>query len=109
MSKQVHYNIDRLNKENANYNLIIGEKSNGKSYQVKHKEGIEHFLNDKMKFWLLRRWKADITTIWLEKYFSDVNIEKYTNKSTGGNTFIGFIAYNRSNIYANTNGYMCYL
>lgn len=79
MSKQVHYNIDRLNKENANYNLIIGEKSNGKSYQVKHKEGIEHFLNDKMKFWLLRRWKADITTIWLEKYFSDVNIEKYTN------------------------------
>ena len=27
-SKQIHYNIDRITKENANYNLIYGEKSN---------------------------------------------------------------------------------
>lgn len=28
MSQQIHYNSDRIKKENANYNLIYGEKSN---------------------------------------------------------------------------------
>ena len=37
-SKQIHYNIDAITKLNATYNLIYGEKSNGKSYQVKHKK-----------------------------------------------------------------------
>lgn len=27
-TKQVHYNIDNISKENANFNLIYGEKSN---------------------------------------------------------------------------------
>ena len=31
-AKQVHYNIDNIDKEKANYNLIYGEKSNGKSF-----------------------------------------------------------------------------
>ena len=25
---QIHYNIDNIDKENANYNIIYGEKSN---------------------------------------------------------------------------------
>ena len=39
MAKQIHYNIDNISNEHANFNLIYGEKSNGKSYQVKHKKG----------------------------------------------------------------------
>ena len=80
--KQVHYNIDEINKQcpDSQYYLIYGEKSNGKSYQVKHKEGVLHFLETGMKFILLRRWKEDISTAWIEKYFSDVNIEELTNK-----------------------------
>ena len=41
MGKQVvHYNIDKIDKTGANINIIMGERSNGKSYQIKHKKGI---------------------------------------------------------------------
>lgn len=77
----VKYNIDPINNKfpNAQFYLIMGQKSNGKSYQVKHKEAVLHYLNTKMKFVLLRRWREDISTSWIEKYFSDVDIEKITN------------------------------
>lgn len=77
-SKQVHYNIDNIDKLNATYNLIYGEKSNGKSYQVKHKKGIKKYLETGRRFILLRRWKEDISNAWVEKYFSDVDIEGLT-------------------------------
>ncbi len=76
--KQIHYNIDNINKENALFNLIFGEKSNGKSYQVKHKEAIYNYINNHKRFIILRRWKSDITNLWIEKYFSDIDIEKIT-------------------------------
>lgn len=92
MSKQIHYNIDNISKEKANFNLIYGEKSNGKSYQVKHKKGIipyleeqekekiiENAFNSKERFILLRRWKEDISNLWIEQYFSDVDVEKLTH------------------------------
>ena len=42
MGKQVvHYNIDKIDKLGANINIILGERSNGKSYQIKHKKGSE--------------------------------------------------------------------
>ena len=79
--KQVHYNLDNINEKypDAFYYLIYGEKSNGKSYQVKHKEAVLHYLETGKKFILLRRWKEDISTAWIEKYFSDVDVEKITN------------------------------
>lgn len=36
------------------------------------------FLNDE-RFILLRRWKEDISKLWIEKYFSDVDVAKLTN------------------------------
>ena len=77
--KQIHYSIDNIDKENANYNLIYGEKSNGKSYAVKHK-AIYNYLNTGNRFILLRRWKEDITNLWIEQYFADVDVEKITDK-----------------------------
>ena len=90
MSKQIHYNIDNISKEKANFNLIYGEKSNGKSYQVKHKKGvlpvleeekkkIEQSIQNNERFILLRRWKEDISNMWIEQYFSDVDVEKLTD------------------------------
>lgn len=79
LAKQVHYSINKINEEDANINIIYGEKSNGKSYQVKHKEAVEHYLKTGMRFILLRRWREDITNLWIEKYFDDVDIEKLTN------------------------------
>lgn len=76
---QIHYNLDKIDNLNANYNLIYGEKSNGKSYQVKHKKGIEKYLKTGRRFILMRRWESDLTSAWIESYFSDVDIQKLTN------------------------------
>lgn len=81
MSKnQIHYKINKLLEKapDSIYYLIYGEKSNGKSYQVKHL-AIDNYLENKKKFILLRRWKADITNVWVEKYFNDVDVDKITN------------------------------
>lgn len=77
-TKQVHYNIDRIDNKNANFNLIYGEKSNGKSYQVKHKKAVVHYLETGKRFILLRRWREDISNLWVEQYFSDVDVAKLT-------------------------------
>ena len=77
--KQIHYNIDNILKEDANFNLIYGEKSNGKSYQVKYKIAVENYLKTGNRFILLRRWREDISNLWIEQYFADVDVEKLTN------------------------------
>ena len=77
-SKQKHYNLDNIEKIGANFNIIYGEKSNGKSYQVKHKKAIKKYLETGRRFILLRRWKEDITNSWIEQYFADVDIESLT-------------------------------
>lgn len=78
-NKQVRYNIDNIDKINANYNIIYGEKSNGKSYQVKHKKAVEKYIKTGRRFILMRRWAEDLSSGWIEDYFSDVDIEKLTS------------------------------
>ena len=78
MNKQIHYTIDNIDKENADFNIIFGEKSNGKSYQVKHKKAVEHYLETGNRFILLRRWREDISNLWIEQYFADVDVVKLT-------------------------------
>lgn len=76
---QLHYSNEEIKKKNANFNLIYGEKSGGKSYQMKHNEMVCHFLETGKRFILLRRWKEDITNLWLDRYFNeDVDIKKLT-------------------------------
>ena len=93
--------MEDIDKKGALFNIIWGERSNGKSYQVKHKKGIESYLfgqntylciyenKDKIiernikkgtRFILMRRWKEEITTEKIEKYFADVNVLKLTNE-----------------------------
>lgn len=88
--KIVYYNLDPIDSENANFNLIYGERSNGKSYQVKHKKGINPYLDsikkateDSIKkaerFMLIRRWKEEIKPEKIEQYFMDIDIYKLTD------------------------------
>ena len=76
--KIVHYNMDEIDKIGANYNLIWGERSNGKSYQVKHKKGVVKYLKTGRRFILMRRWKEEITTEKIDSYFNDVNVSELT-------------------------------
>ena len=63
----------------ARFNIIYGERSNGKSYQVKHKKGVEKYLKTGRRFILMRRWKEEITSEKIEQYFQDVDVAKLTN------------------------------
>ena len=63
----------------ARFNIIYGERSNGKSYQVKHKKGVEIYLKTGRRFILMRRWKEEITSEKIEQYFQDVDVAKLTN------------------------------
>jgi len=78
MTKIIHYSIDNILKENAIINLIWGERSNGKSYAVKHKIGVEKFLKTGRRFILMRRWKEEISSEKIEQYFQDVDVYKLT-------------------------------
>ena len=102
MSKEdkIHYNLDHIDKENALINLIWGERSNGKSYQVKHKKAIIPFLESMIKdgmnrdrFILMRRLREEITTEKIERYFADVDIASLTNNE------YNIITYYRKEIY----------
>lgn len=77
--KITHYNLDNIEKEDADFNLIWGEKGNGKSYQVKHKRAVLKYLKTGRRFIYLRRWKEEITTDKVEQYFADVDVNKLTN------------------------------
>ena len=96
MTKKIeHYSIDKIKSLNADINLIYGERSNGKSYQVKHVIALDTFLssynrlskeslltesiNELKRFFLLRRFEVEIKNNFVEKYFADVDIKRITN------------------------------
>ena len=100
MSSNYHYTLDNIDKENANINIIWGERSNGKSYQVKHKKAVipafESIIKDAMnceRFILMRRLREEITTEKVERYFSDVDVASLTNNK------YNIITYYRKEIY----------
>ena len=76
--KQIHYNMDEIASLDCQWNMIIGERANGKSYQVKHKRGIEKYLKTGKRFVYLRRFKEEIKSSTIEAYFQDVDISKLT-------------------------------
>ena len=77
--KIIHYNLDSIDSEDAEINVIYGERSNGKSYQVKHKKGILKYLKTGKRFIYLRRLKEEVTSEKVEQYFADVDIAKITD------------------------------
>lgn len=94
MSDIPYYNMDKIDNEGCNWNIIFGERSNGKSYQVKHKKGIQPFF-DSIKdavedatylvkstirrFALVRRTMEEFKGGRGEEYFKDVDFNKISN------------------------------
>ena len=92
MKKINYWKIDRIEKEDADINIIFGEKGNGKSFQVKHKRALENYLDslknvanlpeyfkEGKRFMLVRRLKEEITKEKILQYFNDAKIEELTN------------------------------
>lgn len=76
---KVHYNLDPLDSLGCDINIAWGERSNGKSYQVKHKKGVEKYVKTGRRFMLIRRKKEEIRSFLVDSYFSDVDVEKLTD------------------------------
>ena len=77
--KKTHYNIDMIDSKGCLYNLIFGSRSDGKSYQVKHKKAVVKYVRTGRRFILLRRLKEEIKAEKVERYFSDVDVETITD------------------------------
>lgn len=78
MAKRTYYNISNLLKTNAQYMMLLGQRANGKSYQVK-KTCLEDAYNGKGNFVYLRRYRADLKQAYVTSYFADMPISKITN------------------------------
>lgn len=106
-NKQNYYSLEKMQKTEADYKILFGERSNGKSYAV-----TERFLyiafNEKDKdgtpikkyqFGYVRRWKEDIKGNSIEKYFEDKKelIKKITN-----NEYDTILAYQASIYFGTT-------
>lgn len=78
-----YYSLKKINKKNATYNLIIGERSNGKTYATLM-QVLRRYVKDKKQFAYLRRWKEDVTGRRAQRLFSGVNSNDEVSKLTGG-------------------------
>lgn len=82
MSK--YYSTKKIRKEDAQYNIVLGERTNGKSYAVKSDALILAWKEKKCKFAIIRRRAEDIKNKLIEDYFEDMVQDKYIHKLTGG-------------------------
>lgn len=80
-----YYRLNRILKHNATYNVIIGERSNGKTYAVLEYM-LLNFIKTGKQFFILRRWKEDTIGRRASAIFSSFQdkIEKMTNGTHNG-------------------------
>lgn len=90
--KPKYYSLDKIKKKNAVYNVIFGERSNGKTYAVLM-EGVKNFIEGKGQIAVIRRWKEDITGKRASGIFNAINESGEIAKLTG-DEFQGVTYYN---------------
>ena len=77
--KEKFYRLTKILKANAVWNMILGQRDNGKSYAVKE-QCIKDAWNNKLMVYL-RRWDIDIKRSKVERYFQDMqNVIKRVTK-----------------------------
>lgn len=82
MSKTIYYSLKNILDKHCHYNLIIGERSNGKTYAVKQYI-LEQYTKGNGQGALVRRWHDDIKATKSQSMWADIVkndlVEKYTN------------------------------
>lgn len=78
MSKE-YYSNKKILEKNAEYNIILGERSNGKSYCIKMEQCLKKAIKqEKCTFVIIKRLSEDIKAGFIEEYFADMPISKLT-------------------------------
>ena len=80
--KNDHWTGDRIRKENADYNIVVGERGNGKTYDIQ-KMCIEKFLKTGEQCFLLRRWMEDVKPSNAANFWDGNLLAKLTDMSGG--------------------------
>lgn len=75
--KKKYYNIDALWNVKANWLLLLGQRTNGKSYAAKNKI-VELCWKNGWQMVYLRRWKDDVKQNLVDDYWHDCNVRKIT-------------------------------
>lgn len=90
--KNKYYSLDKIKSTDSVYNLIIGERSNGKTYAVLE-EGIKQYMLNRGQLALVRRWKEDIIGKRASSIFNGLIEDGKIKKITKG-LFTGVVYYN---------------
>ena len=81
LRKTKFYNLNKILKNRALYNLIIGERSNGKTYSTL-KYGLEQYVKSGKQIAIVRRWDTDFIgkrgTVYFDALVSNNEISKLT-------------------------------
>lgn len=83
MSKQKFYSLKNILSKNAQYNVIFGERSNGKTYSVL-KYALERYAKEKEQLAIVRRWQDDFTGKRGATMFDALVSNEEVTKATGG-------------------------
>lgn len=78
-----YYSLDRINEKNCTYNVVIGERSNGKTYATL-KYAIEQYFENGGQLAIVRRWQEDIRGKRASEIFSALLVNNEVYNISGG-------------------------
>ena len=78
-----YYSPQKINKKDATYNVIFGERSNGKTYALLQ-QGLKDYVKDGAQIAYVRRWKEDITGRRAARLYAGLNENGEVSKITKG-------------------------
>ena len=82
-----YFTLDRIMNENADYNIIIGERGNGKTFAIQ-KHLVETFLATGKQCFLLRRWMEDVKGAMAQNFWDGNLLTQLSDMSNGRFTSI---------------------
>jgi len=98
--KYKYYRLDAIDKKNAHYNIIFGERSNGKSYAVLERI-VENWFKNGKDGAIIRRWQDDFKSKRGQMMFSGLSENGVIEKLSNG-------AYDHVDYYAGRFYMACY-
>lgn len=78
-----YYSTTKIDRKNATYNVIFGERSNGKTFALLKKSLVD-YIKDGSQMGYVRRWKEDITGRRAQRLYSGLNESGQVTKITKG-------------------------
>lgn len=100
LKKTKYYSLKNILQHNAKYNIIFGERSNGKTYSVQD-YGLKDFCENGAQLAIVRRWQDDFTGKRGQQMFEGICSNGLVEKYSDGQ-------YN-SIYYHSSRWYLCYI